>query len=195
MEEGRVPKATATTAATAATTAAATATTATGPAAAAIAAATTAAASTSGAAGLLNVWPLWPHCPGCLWHLVCHLLPKSKQTYPMGEYTPNTIEVFERVYRLTRPPPRHKWWRVLLENFCCCFLTPTKTNIQALLMEEGRFPPDPVPPAPPAPPGPPAAPVPLVAPAGQTTGGTGAPAGKKGLKAWVLARFRKAKTP
>ncbi|KAJ1713599.1 hypothetical protein NYO67_4266 [Aspergillus flavus] len=67
MEEGRVPKATATTAATAAT-----AVIATGPAAAATAAAiaaattaaTTAAVSTSGAAGLLNVWPLLPHCPG-----------------------------------------------------------------------------------------------------------------------------------
>ncbi|KAE8328008.1 hypothetical protein BDV39DRAFT_204409 [Aspergillus sergii] len=97
--------------------------------------------------------------------------------YAIGEYTPDNYEDWNRTYHLTRPPPRRKWWRVFGENFYYCFgIRARPINIEALLMEEGRLPP-----------APPAAHVPPVAPAGQTTGGTGAPAGKKGLKAWRVS--------
>ncbi|KAE8318254.1 hypothetical protein BDV41DRAFT_414748 [Aspergillus transmontanensis] len=45
---------------------------------------------------------------------------RAKQRYSIGEYTPSTFDEWERAHRLTRPPPRRKWWRVIGENFCCC---------------------------------------------------------------------------
>ncbi|KAB8256161.1 hypothetical protein BDV32DRAFT_153595 [Aspergillus pseudonomiae] len=76
--------------------------------------------------------------------LFAMVLLKAKNRHPLGEYTPTTYEDFEGAYRLTRPPPRRKWWRVLGENILCCWVKPNKVSMNELLLEEGRLPPAPV---------------------------------------------------
>ncbi|KAB8211025.1 hypothetical protein BDV34DRAFT_220195 [Aspergillus parasiticus] len=127
-------------------------------------------------------------------------LMRAKQRYAIGDYVPNNYDDWERAYRLTRPQPRRKWWRVLLENFCCCFgVKPKPFNINALLEEEGRLPVPlttlkaPSPPLPPLPPWPPASPPPLPqlpplpSPSGSWDSGGGAP---KTTRPWYKTMWK-----